>query len=147
MPQEDFESLANALWHLFMGRLPWYDTLYTKGIRDTVEMRKQFYETEPNEPSPVAQAIKMLGWQARRYAVQPVHPQELVEARYVMGQLTGKVEGQHATRRRTSSIPKNKTPARRRQPARKAKLKNKSPARRKQPARKAKLKNKSPRKR
>jgi serine/threonine protein kinase len=70
-PDEDFESLANALWDRFVGSLPWHN------IRDEViqeRSRKDMYAHEPSPPpansNPLARIqyeIRLLGWRARTH--------------------------------------------------------------------------------
>jgi serine/threonine protein kinase len=142
-PDGDFESLANSLYRLFIGKLPWEDDLNNnKSLRSTVPARERLYANPPNDPhhpKSILSRIIALGHLSRLHQVPMVTKDEVEIAKSALYEITHK---RHHLRKRPV-VQKRKTPIKRKRPVRKSPVrkrvvvrKRKSPAKRKSPGKK-----------
>jgi serine/threonine protein kinase len=86
----DYESLANALYELFVDKLPWQDVLDRRGVKATYTLRKKFYDAPPTgSPDSIEYQIKNLGYQSRRGHVPYIPRDQVRRAKRWLYELTG----------------------------------------------------------
>ena len=85
-PYADIESLANAMYTVFVGTLPWDKVSFG----DSIPMRHAFYQQRPSSSQTVPSSIiKRLGYFARQRRVGRVPLSTLQDAETSLAEITG----------------------------------------------------------